>query len=265
MTDLIFHRGCNQDAPENSIAGIAECVALAPLQAVEIDVAVTRDRIPVLLHDLSLERLLGLRRTVLDLTLDELRRHANGADIATLSDVLAAFPDTRFELDLRDDRSSALFPGSNLSAADLPEDPAMALLEGLEPILEGLPADRLRLIAGLPATFERLKARFPEIAVSLAERSCRDFLEKLLKDEGAPPPVEEGLDRIYVRYRAASAALSERLHNRNYAICLTASFPYRSLENSRRVIERAIAVSADFVMVSPVDESLMERMGGNDR
>ncbi|WP_420406403.1 glycerophosphodiester phosphodiesterase [Nisaea sp.] len=258
MTELIFHRGCNLDAAENSMAGIAECASLAPSCAVEIDVAVTKDRHPVLLHDLSLERLFGLRSTVLDMTLDEFQRHGGGATLATLSEALVAFPHTRFELDLRDDTSSALFPESVLSAVDLPEDPAGALLEGMEPVLAEAAVGRLRLIVGLPSSYHRLKAGFPNIAISLAERSCRDFLEELSRDEGARPPVEEGLDRIYVRYQAASSGLIDRLHRRNYAVCVTASFPYRNLENSRRVVERARQASADFVMVSPVDEGILE-------
>ncbi len=257
MIGLIFHRGCNLYEAENSIAGIKECIELAPWQPVEIDVAVTKDRHPVLLHDLSLDRLFGLRRTILDVTLSELQEIAGESKVATLTGALDAFPNTQFELDLRDDTSSALFPDSTLSVSDLPADPAISLLEGIEPILRNDAGKRLRLIVGQPSTYLCLKRQFPKLPLSLAERSCRTFLTEMTKDAFAPAPVE-GLDRLYVRYRAVSPDLTERLHRRGFSVCLTASFPYRSLENSRRVAKHAISSSVDYVTVSPVDMNLID-------
>lgn len=257
MIGLIFHRGCNLTEAENSIAGIKECIELAPWRPVEIDVAVTKDCHPVLLHDLSLDRLFGLHRTILDVTLNELEKIAGESKVATLAGALDAFPDTQFELDLRDDTSMELFPESNLSASDLPVNPVHSLLKGIEPIIQNDAGKRLRLIVGQPSTYRRLKRLFPNLPLSLAERSCRAFLTELTKDAYAPAPVE-GLDRLYVRYRTASPELTEKLHRRGFSVCLTASFPYRSLENSRQVAKRAISSSVDYVTVSPVDMNLVD-------
>jgi glycerophosphoryl diester phosphodiesterase len=262
MIGLVFHRGCNLFEAENSIAGIKECVELAPWRPVEIDVAVTKDCHPILLHDLSLDRLFGLRRTILDVTLGELQDIAGGPNVVTLAGALEAFPNTQFELDLRDDTSSALFPDSNLSASDLPENPANPLLEGIQPLIQNDAGKRLRLIVGRPSTYTRLKRLFPNLPLSLAERSCREFLTELTADAAAAAPVE-GLDRVYVRYQTASLELTERLHRRGFSVCLTASFPCRSLENSRRVAKRAIASSVDYVTVSPVDMEIVELLEGN--
>jgi glycerophosphoryl diester phosphodiesterase len=50
MTDVIAHRTCPLDAPENSREGIA-FAASAGADVVEIDLRLSRDRVPVLSHD----------------------------------------------------------------------------------------------------------------------------------------------------------------------------------------------------------------------
>lgn len=47
---VVAHRTCPLDAPENSLAGI-DAAASAGADAVEVDVRLTRDRVPVLMHD----------------------------------------------------------------------------------------------------------------------------------------------------------------------------------------------------------------------
>jgi glycerophosphoryl diester phosphodiesterase len=53
---VIAHRTCPRDAAENSIAGIREA-AKAKADVVEIDVRLTSDGHPVLMHDPSLWRM----------------------------------------------------------------------------------------------------------------------------------------------------------------------------------------------------------------
>lgn len=56
---VIAHRTCPNDAPENSLMGIRQAPALGA-DAVEIDVRLTRDGVPVLMHDRTLRRTTGL-------------------------------------------------------------------------------------------------------------------------------------------------------------------------------------------------------------
>lgn len=57
---VVAHRGCwSGGAPENSIAAIEQCVKIG-VDMVEVDVALSRDGVPVLLHDDSLERTTGV-------------------------------------------------------------------------------------------------------------------------------------------------------------------------------------------------------------
>ena len=50
MTDVVAHRTCPLDAPENSREGVA-FAAGAGADVVEIDLRLSRDRVPVLSHD----------------------------------------------------------------------------------------------------------------------------------------------------------------------------------------------------------------------
>jgi glycerophosphoryl diester phosphodiesterase len=68
---VVGHRGVPALHQENTLAGFRRAVALG-LDAIELDVRVTRDGRAVVIHDNSLERLTGVRRAVADLTWDEL-------------------------------------------------------------------------------------------------------------------------------------------------------------------------------------------------
>lgn len=86
---VIAHRGASAEAPENTL----EALRLAATQgcdAFEVDVRLTRDGVPVLLHDPSLERTSGRPGMVRALTLGELQ--AADPRIPTLAQVLREFP-----------------------------------------------------------------------------------------------------------------------------------------------------------------------------
>lgn len=104
--DVVAHRGDSWSQPENTVAAIAAAVA-AGVDAVEIDVRVTADGVPVLLHDATLGRCWGVDRRVADLTAAEvaaIRRGGHG--IPTLVEALDLFvgSEVRVMVDLPDDR-----------------------------------------------------------------------------------------------------------------------------------------------------------------
>ena len=70
---VVGHRGVPLLHQENTLAGFRRAVALG-LDAIELDVRLTRDGRAVVFHDHNLERLTGERRAISDVTWDELSR-----------------------------------------------------------------------------------------------------------------------------------------------------------------------------------------------
>lgn len=70
----------------------------------EFDVQLTRDGVPVLFHDKTITRLTGRPERVADLTLDQLARIplADNQWVPTLADVLHAYPDAHYMVDMKD-------------------------------------------------------------------------------------------------------------------------------------------------------------------
>ncbi|MFD9287997.1 glycerophosphodiester phosphodiesterase [Streptomyces sp. NPDC060030] len=94
----VAHRGDPYRARENTLPSIRSAVDRGA-DAVEIDVRVTRDKVPVLLHDSTLERLWGH-----DVRLDRLDQRElverTGGGVPTLRQALTAAGDRRVMLDL---------------------------------------------------------------------------------------------------------------------------------------------------------------------
>ena len=92
----IAHRGLhdgNVAVMENSVP--AALAAIAGGYAIECDVHLSRDRVPVIFHDATLDRLTGTPGRTDAATLDELRRLRLGnteAGIPTVAEFLAANP-----------------------------------------------------------------------------------------------------------------------------------------------------------------------------
>jgi glycerophosphoryl diester phosphodiesterase len=70
---IIGHRGASAVAPENTMAAFQEAIA-AGADGIEFDVRLSRDGVPVIIHDNSLRRTGGLNDRVADLTWSELQR-----------------------------------------------------------------------------------------------------------------------------------------------------------------------------------------------
>ncbi|HEY6660906.1 MAG TPA: glycerophosphodiester phosphodiesterase [Pyrinomonadaceae bacterium] len=68
---IIGHRGASAVAPENTMIAFCEAIA-AGADGIEFDVRLTRDGVPVVIHDSTLRRTTGLPHRIADLTLPEL-------------------------------------------------------------------------------------------------------------------------------------------------------------------------------------------------
>jgi glycerophosphoryl diester phosphodiesterase len=99
---LLAHRGLAVDAPENTLLAFVKALA-AGATYLETDVHASKDGIAVLSHDPNLVRTAGHKVRVNQLTLAELRKIdlGEGQTFSTLSELLDAFPNARFNIDIK--------------------------------------------------------------------------------------------------------------------------------------------------------------------
>jgi glycerophosphoryl diester phosphodiesterase len=85
---IISHAACGGHAPENTLAGVRKAIELGA-EGIEIDVQASADGVPVLMHDLTVERTTNGSGAVAALSLAELRAlDAGGEPVPTLAEVL---------------------------------------------------------------------------------------------------------------------------------------------------------------------------------
>ena len=106
------HRGGAAHAPENSWQAFEHAVGLG-YEYIETDAQATADGVLVAFHDRTLDRVTGQPGRVCRLTIKDLAdvRVAGTEPIPVLEDVLAAWPDVRFNIDLKDTPAVAPLAG----------------------------------------------------------------------------------------------------------------------------------------------------------
>ena len=92
---LLAHRGWHAAAAENSVAAFGAAVALG-VDGIETDVRVSRDGLPVVIHD----RLTPRKRPVADLTRREIESDCGHA-VPLLPEILEAFPDVFWNIEIK--------------------------------------------------------------------------------------------------------------------------------------------------------------------
>jgi glycerophosphoryl diester phosphodiesterase len=120
---VIAHRGASGSAPENTLPAF-ELAVRQGADAIELDVRLTRDGVPVVLHDATLDRTTDGRGPVGALTLAELRAADAGARfsldggrsypfrngaarVPTLAEVLRGFPEVPVLLEVKEPAAQA--------------------------------------------------------------------------------------------------------------------------------------------------------------
>lgn len=107
----IAHRGANTFAPENTIAAFRKAVEIGA-DGIEFDIQLSKDNIPVVIHDEKLERTTNGNGLVKDYTLSELKGldagswfspEFSGAAIPTLEEVFEEFAESKllFNIELK--------------------------------------------------------------------------------------------------------------------------------------------------------------------
>jgi glycerophosphoryl diester phosphodiesterase len=85
---IISHAACGGHAPANTLQGIRKAIDLGS-EAIEIDVQATADGVPVLMHDLTVDRTTNGSGEVAKMTLEQIRElDAGGEPPPTLAEVL---------------------------------------------------------------------------------------------------------------------------------------------------------------------------------
>ncbi|MER7520202.1 glycerophosphodiester phosphodiesterase [Streptomyces sp. NPDC126499] len=95
---VVAHRGDPYRVRENTVPSILSAIRRGA-DAVEVDVRLTKDGVPVLLHDDTLKRLWGHDRPLAALTVTELKE-LTGGGVPTLREALTAAGEHRLMLDL---------------------------------------------------------------------------------------------------------------------------------------------------------------------
>jgi len=178
---VIAHRGDRARAPENTLAAF-EAALEAGVDGIELDVRMTRDGVPVVLHDASLLEAPGRRRSLSSLRLEEIRPAPSPPrfsgrfreePIPLLEEVLSRFgPETRLCIEIKTERRGA-FSGADRGLTDRVVD----LIREQVPPARG---DRLFLLSFRPEVLLRARERDPGIraVLNLPEPDPKAFREK---------------------------------------------------------------------------------------
>lgn len=109
MTLIYGHRGAKGVAPENTLPSFQACLD-ADVTRCELDLRLSRDNQPVVIHDADLKRLAGNKSRVKNMTAQELARydtrHGGPAwpipcSIPTLAEVMASCPFEHWQLEIK--------------------------------------------------------------------------------------------------------------------------------------------------------------------
>lgn len=92
---LFAHRGYHVEAPENSLAAFAAALRLG-VDGIETDVRLSRDGLPVIIHD----RVTPRHRAVGELTRREIEDDV-GHPVPLLGEILDAFPDVWWNIEIK--------------------------------------------------------------------------------------------------------------------------------------------------------------------
>ncbi|MHA8111383.1 glycerophosphodiester phosphodiesterase [Lactobacillaceae bacterium Melli_B4] len=127
MKTMVFaHRGIPVKEPENSLSGFKYCLEHGA-EALEFDVHLTKDNVPVIMHDEKIDRTTNGTGLIHDFTYDELTQFklANGETIPTLDEFIEVVAGQDIWLNLEFKTNKVHYPGiekivlQKMNAADL--------------------------------------------------------------------------------------------------------------------------------------------------
>ncbi|MFE2281523.1 glycerophosphodiester phosphodiesterase [Streptomyces sp. NPDC059454] len=213
----VAHRGDPYRVRENTLASLRSALHRGA-DAVEIDVRLTRDGVPVLLHDDTLKRLWGHDRPLLSLSWEEVRG-LTGDGVPTLSDALAATDGGRVMIDL---------PGT-------PD--VRAVRRVVDTVRERDAQDRVYYCAGALAMLA-VRAADPSAEIALTRTTLAPARAGLL----------EAIRPRWLNYRFSlvDRALADRVHHAGYLLSVWTP-------DTRRSMRRLLALGVDSITTNRID------------
>ncbi|WP_150266806.1 glycerophosphodiester phosphodiesterase [Paenibacillus tepidiphilus] len=175
----VAHRGFSGKAPENTMAAVKMAVALPYVRWMEIDVQLTRDGVPVVIHDFTLDRTTNGHGKVKDMDYEHIRRldaggwkgrAFRGEKVPSLEEVLdLAHGRLRLNIELK--TSGAMYPGLEQAVIDLVNKRGMRE----EVVLTSFDLGALRRIKELEPRFQTgliFDSRSGDLPGKLSELDC---------------------------------------------------------------------------------------------
>ena len=119
---IIAHRGGAEEAPENTLLAFEKAQAIDPKVILEFDVHLTKDKVPVIIHDSTVDRTTDGSGPVASYSLEELKKldaaykfqqegafpyKDQGINVPTLQELLARLPEARLILEVKEDSQEA--------------------------------------------------------------------------------------------------------------------------------------------------------------
>jgi glycerophosphoryl diester phosphodiesterase len=171
---VLAHRGLALAAPENTLLAFAKATSIG-VTHLETDVHGSADGVAMISHDPDLSRLAGRKIGVGQLTSHELRRIrlGEGQGYCSLAEALDAFPEARFNIDIKAENAVAPTVAAVLDA------------RATDRVLIGSfsPARRVAAVRRLPGVATSISARGAIAAVSAARTAGGlPTLRRILRD-----------------------------------------------------------------------------------
>ncbi|WP_217554933.1 glycerophosphodiester phosphodiesterase [Streptomyces sp. GbtcB6] len=213
----VAHRGDPYRFRENTLDSLRSALRRGA-DAVETDVRLTRDGVPVLLHDETLKRLWEHDRPLRTLSADEVRGLTAGG-VPTLAEALAATEGSRVML-------------------DLPGDPSERAVARIVAVARECGATERVYYTGDAVTMLAVRAADPSAEIALTRKTLAP----------ARPALLDAIRPRYLNYRFSllDPELVEHIHHSGYLIsCWT--------PDTRRSLRRLLDTGVDSITTNRVD------------
>lgn len=195
---IIAHRGLALDAPENTLLAFLRALSVGATH-LETDIHASADGVAVIAHDPDLARVAGREVQVGQLTMLELRRIdlGHGQGFCSLAEALDAFPEARFNIDVKDARAASPAVDAILAARAVDR----VLVTSFAPDRRRAVADRLPGVASSPSVREFVPALVgAKLGVGpLTWRALRGFVAVQVPERRGPVRIvtRRTVDRIH--------------------------------------------------------------------